>query len=148
MIPLNVTHTAIVSTEVHCALLDPNTAIVSPEGGSAGKLPAASTPLRHTLSTLISFFASAYKAVFGFEKGPPLHDALTIFYLSNPEAFKCIRYRVDIELRGDHSVGQTVVDVWNYQSSHEGWGVGGKNCIVAEAMDVSPKTYVYLGYRF
>lgn len=46
----------------------------------------AATTLRHTLSTNLSFFADAYKRKYGMP-GPPLHDALTIAYISNPELF-------------------------------------------------------------
>ena len=68
--------------------------------------------------------------------GPPLHDALTIIYVSRPEIFACKRYRVDIELHGTHCAGETVVDVWNYRSCDDSWGANGKNCIIAEYVDV------------
>jgi len=99
-------------------------------------LPAAATNLRHTLSTLISYFASTYKTTFGFDDGPPLHDALTIAYVSEPSLFKSIRKRVDIELAGTHTVGETVVDIWDYQQCDDTWGPGGKNCMVAQTVDV------------
>jgi uridine nucleosidase len=89
------------------------------------------------LSTLIIFFSETYKSTFGFNDGPPLHDALTIAYVAHPEMFTCRRYRVDVELQGLHTSGETVVDVWGYRSCDDTWGVGGKNCIVAEAVDVS-----------
>jgi len=68
-----------------------------------------------------------------------MHDPLTIAYLSRPDIFKVNRYRVDVELAGTHTVGETVVDMWNYQglSDDDNWGVGGKNCLVAESVDVS-----------
>jgi len=44
---------------------------------------------------------------------------------------------VDVELSGTHSLGQTVVDVWNYSGANEDlWGPEGKNCLVAESLDV------------
>ena len=46
----------------------------------------AATTLRRTLSTNLSFFAEAYKRKYGMP-GPPLHDALTVAYISNPELF-------------------------------------------------------------
>jgi len=97
--------------------------------------------LRYTLSTLITFFADTYKHTFGFNSGPPLHDALTIAYIAHPEFFTCRRYRVDVELSGAHSLGQTVVDIWNYSGATEDrWGPEGKNCLVAESLDV-PKFF-------
>jgi len=133
MIPLNASHTAIVTRELHSRLLDPTV-------GSNLKLdealPKPLTPLRHTLSTLISFFAAAYKSTFGFNTGPPLHDALTIAYVSKPEVFNTTRHRVDIELSGTHTTGETVVDVWKYRPCDDTWGRDGRNCLVAESLDV------------
>lgn len=131
MIPINVTHTAIVDKHIQAKLLDPKADI------RAKTFPRAMTNVRHTLSTVINFFAASYKSTFGFEDGPPLHDALTIAYISNPALFKTTRYRVDVELSGAHSTGETVVDVWNYSgSSLSTWGPSGKNCLVAESVDV------------
>lgn len=130
MIPINVTHTAIVTHEIHSKIL----------GGSTYNgfsVPPPISNLRYTLSTLITFFADTYKHTFGFNNGPPLHDALTIAYIAHPEFFACRRYRVDVELSGTHSLGQTVVDVWNYSGAKEDrWGSEGMNCLVAESLDV------------
>ncbi|KAI0638419.1 nucleoside hydrolase, partial [Trametes polyzona] len=132
MIPLNVTHTAIVTHAVHSELLNPQHPI-SPDGTA---LPASASPLRYMLSTLINFFTESYKSTFGFMDGPPLHDALTIAYVAAPELFACRRFRVDVELSGTHTVGETVVDVWNYRSCDDSWGRNGRNCNVAEKLDV------------
>jgi uridine nucleosidase len=61
---------------------------------------------------------------------------LTIGYVSRPELFKSVRYRVDVELAGTHSLGETVVDIWNYRPCDETWGSGGKNCLVVQSVDV------------
>ncbi|KAI9068471.1 nucleoside hydrolase, partial [Trametes sanguinea] len=140
MIPLNVTHTAIVTPAIHHRLLNPNLP-PSPDG----RLPPAATPLRHMLSTLINFFTESYKSTFGFMDGPPLHDALTIAYVAAPELFTCRRFRVDVELSGTHTVGETVVDVWNYRSCDDSWGRHGKNCLVAERLDVEGFFEFFLG---
>ena len=132
MIPLNVTHTAIVTKRIHSQLLS-STFVPESEDHV---LPVPSTQLRHTLSTLIGFFAASYKSTFGFDDGPPLHDALTVAYVSNPDLFKTARHRVDIELTGTHSVGQTVVDIWKYRTCDDTWGRNGRNCLVAESLDV------------
>ncbi|KAI0722690.1 nucleoside hydrolase [Earliella scabrosa] len=132
MIPLNVTHTAIVTRSILTTLLSPT----SPSAPIGGPLPPAATPLRHMLSTLIGFFAESYRSTFGFVDGPPLHDALTLAYVSQPELFACRRFRVDVELSGTHTAGETVVDVWNYRSCDDSWGRDGKNCLVAEKLDV------------
>lgn len=134
MIPLNVTHQAIFTNHVHLHLLAPQSDPKSRE------LPEPITPLRHTLSTTLLFFAETYKSTFGFDQGPPLHDALTIAYIVHPELFRCKRYHVDVELSGTHTAGATVVDVWNYRNCDDSWGPQGKNCLVAEDVDVSDNT--------
>ncbi|KIY46604.1 Inosine/uridine-preferring nucleoside hydrolase [Fistulina hepatica ATCC 64428] len=138
MIPINVTHMAIVTRDVHRRLLAPQS---SPD---AAELPAPMTPLRHTLSTLVQFFAESYKSTFGFINGPPLHDALTVAYVSRPDLFKTKRYHVDVELTGIHTIGETVVDLWNYRETDDTWGVKGKNCLVAEDLDVSQFFDIFL----
>jgi uridine nucleosidase len=141
MIPLNVTHTCIFNSDIHRRLAFGPT-YQPPADADSHSLPTsvqAITPLRHTLSTLILFFADTYRSTFGFEEGPPLHDPLTVAYLSRPDLFKVQRYRVDVELSGTHTVGETVVDSWNYRglSDDDKWGVDGKNCLVAQSVDVS-----------
>lgn len=131
MIPINVTHTAIVTHDIHSK-------IVAGSTYNGFSVPAPISNLRYTLSTLITFFADSYKHTFGFNAGPPLHDALTIAYIAHPEYFACRRYHVDVELSGTHSLGQTVVDIWNYSGAKEDrWGPEGKNCLVAESLDVT-----------
>jgi uridine nucleosidase len=120
--PINVTHTAIVTSEVQTRLRSTN--------------PSSGRGLRHTLLTLINFFADSYKSTFGFVHGPPLHDALTIAFVSRPDLFSCQRYRVDVELSGTHTSGETVVDVWDYRHCDDSWGPLGKNCLVAQSVDV------------
>lgn len=132
MIPINVTHTAIITKSIQAQLLAPGSA--PPENE---ELPPASSNLRNTLSTLITFFGDAYKSTFGFNEGPPLHDALTIGYVTNPELFKTTRYRVDVELSGKHCMGETVVDIWQYRNCDDSWGPNGRNCLVAQSLDVS-----------
>ncbi|KAH8830258.1 uridine nucleosidase [Flagelloscypha sp. PMI_526] len=131
MVPLNVTHTAIVTHDIHLRILGHQNV-----HNADTTLPAATSPIRHTLSTAINFFADSYKSTFGFNDGPPLHDALTIAYVSRPSLFTGKRYRVDVELTGEHSLGETVVDVWNYRTTDDSWGPNGKNCFVTEKLDV------------
>ncbi|KAG6335889.1 hypothetical protein ID866_3198 [Astraeus odoratus] len=139
MVPLNVTHTAIATQAVHSQLCAPAAQVAS-EGNVT-----ASSDLRLMLSSLITFFAHKYKAVFGFDDGPPLHDALTIAYVSIPHLFKSKRYRVDIELHGQHTTGETVVDLWDYQQCDDTWGTTGKNCLVLESLEVEQFFDVFLG---
>jgi len=122
MLPLNVTHTAIATSTILERLLPPS---------------AVKQGVRYTLATLITFFAASYKSTFGFEDGPPLHDALTIAYVARPHLFEGKRFRVDVELHGAHTSGETVVDVWDYQRCDDSWGAGGKNVFVTQSVDVN-----------
>jgi len=135
MIPINVTHTAIVTSDIHSRLRSPH--LPCPDG----MLACPSTNLRSTLSSLVSFFAGSYKSTFGFDQGPPLHDALTIAYVSQPELFKARRFRVDVELQGKYTSGETVVDIWHYTTCDDSWGSTGKNCLVTEEVQVRALTY-------
>lgn len=128
MIPINVTHQVIYTEEIHDRL-------ISAEGSTPGATKAC-TPLRRLLSCLLTYFSETYKSTFGFNDGPPLHDPLTIAYILHPEYFACKRYRVDVERSGVFSTGATIVDIWNYRSCDESWGHTGKNCLVAETVDV------------
>ncbi len=118
MVPLNITHTNLFSPADNTTLLSAATPgpagipSVEPSPHSTG----ARTQLRHTLSTLLNFFASTYAAVFGFCDGPPVHDPLCVAWLSHPELFKGKRYRVDVELVGKETAGTTVVDLWEVGS--------------------------------
>lgn len=130
MIPLNVTHKTIVTDSLHANLINPTPMTHGTQSG------VTSSRLRHTLSTLISFFRETYKSTFDFSDGPPLHDALTIAYVSRPDLFTSRRYRVDIELSGVHTTGQTVADVWGYLKGDDTWGRTGKNCEVVTNLNV------------
>lgn len=134
MIPINVTHNAIATNAILTRLLPPS---------------AAQNGVRHTISTIITYFAATYESTFGFTAGPPLHDALTIAYVAHPELFKLERFRVDVELAGKFTSGETVVDVWDYGRCDESWGVGGKNCFVGQSVNVTsvlnrPETFLIL----
>lgn len=116
---------------------------------------SALTPLRHTLSTLLNFFARAYAEVFGFDAGPPVHDALCMAFVAHPEMFKGTRHRVDVELAGQYTAGTTSVDLWGYRnagltamhnpSSRASWGREGKNVWVCEQVDVSARARILHG---
>lgn len=71
-----------------------------------------------------------------FNDGRPLHDALTIAYVAHLELFRLTRHRVDIELTGTHSIGETIVDIWKYRPCDDTWGRNGRNCNVVDYMDV------------
>ncbi|BGP52477.1 hypothetical protein JCM8202_000124 [Rhodotorula sphaerocarpa] len=156
MAPLNITHKAIFRSHDNETLLrggrTPNAdtlvhatpdALAQSSSSSSG----AHTPLRHSLHTLLNFFADTYREIFSFNDGPPVHDALCIAYLARPEIFEGTRYRVDVELEGTYTQGTTVVDLYDYRKeelvefkkdpeSRKSWGKRGKNAVMLEELDV------------
>ena len=130
MLPINVTHTAIVNQGIHARLCSPH------QRDHTLTLPGSG--LRKMLSSLVTYFGDTYRDVFGFDDGPPLHDALTIAYVSNPAIFQGRRLHVDVETRGEHTMGVTIVDTGNYRTYDDTWGPNGKNCVVLESLEVSP----------
>ena len=59
---------------------------------------------------LLGFFAGTYKRVFDFHS-PPLHDPCTVALVIDPTLFVTKPMHVDIELRGEFTIGRTVCDV-------------------------------------
>jgi uridine nucleosidase len=117
MMPINVSNTVSVTQSTHSRILSSHN-----ESAGAGQ----PSKLRHTLSTLAAHFI-----------GGVLHDPLTVAYISCPSLFTSSRYRVDVELSGTHTSGETVVDTWNRRSYDDSWGLGGKNCLVANSVNVT-----------
>ena len=128
-IPLNVTHQMLFHADAQRHLLDPLADASASD--PAAPMPAPATPLRYTLSTLMTFFANTYRDVFGFQDGPPIHDALVVAYLAHPELFSSVKCRVDVELGGEHSKGAYIVDVYNRKPGQV------LNAEMARALDVS-----------
>lgn len=111
MIPLEVTHTALVSPQILRRI--------------QARGPNAFLDL---IAELLVFFSRTYEEVFNFSD-PPLHDPCAVAFVIAPHIFKCERFRVDIETCSPLSSGQTVVDVW-HQSRREA------NATVCTSMDV------------
>ncbi|WP_189013119.1 nucleoside hydrolase [Paenibacillus marchantiophytorum] len=92
MMGLDLTHQAIVTDEIHQRILD------------------VDNNVSHFVHELLGFFAHTYKEVFGFA-GAPIHDACCVAYCIDPTAFGTKKLRVDIETKGEHTYGMTVVDL-------------------------------------
>eukprot|EP00193_Tetraselmis_chui_P000890 CAMPEP_0177759946 /NCGR_PEP_ID=MMETSP0491_2-20121128/5002_1 /TAXON_ID=63592 /ORGANISM="Tetraselmis chuii, Strain PLY429" /LENGTH=191 /DNA_ID=CAMNT_0019275807 /DNA_START=62 /DNA_END=637 /DNA_ORIENTATION=- len=93
MIPIEVTHTA---------LVEPNVLT---------RIQSRDTPFCSTICRLLLFFRDTYRDVFQFED-PPLHDPCAVAYCIRPDLFTVKRMRVDIETKSELSPGQTVCDIW------------------------------------
>lgn len=109
--PLEVTHTAIATEAIFNRLEE-------------------SRPFQNLARGLLSFFASTYQDVFGFNNGPPVHDPTCVAYVLDPTLFETNLMRVDVETSSELTRGCTVCDVWGYSELP-------KNCHVAIKMDVS-----------
>ena len=100
MIPLEVTHTLLVTPQV------------------LSKISEIKTKFSETIIDLLLFFKKTYQEVFGFID-PPLHDPATIAFIINPKLFYHRLMRVDVELHSSLSCGQTVCDIYNMSKKHK-----------------------------
>jgi len=92
-IPLEVTHTVLVTEEIQNTLTSWN------------------TPFSLLFCSLLRFFEETYSKVFNFQH-PPLHDPVAVAYVINPEIFKTDFVHVDIETQSSFSSGQTICDLF------------------------------------
>ena len=75
------------------------------------KMQELSSPIVSKMGLLLEFFHQTYYHIFKIE-GAPLHDPCTIAYLIEPEIFEYQNYFCQVELKGELTYGQTVVDYW------------------------------------
>ena len=92
-VPLNVTHTALVTPEI------------------IERIAEMKTPFADLVVDLMMFFAETYKDVFEFDC-PPLHDPLAVAYVICPELFKTKLMNVEIETNSSFCDGCTVCDYY------------------------------------
>ena len=59
---------------------------------------------------LFGFFRESYKEAQGFDD-PPVHDPCTVAYLIDPSIVQTKKMPIDVELRGELTVGMTVADL-------------------------------------
>ena len=95
MCGLNVTHQALVTPDV------------------VARLEALGGDLGSVCVELMTFFASTYKKLWGFE-APPLHDPVAVARVLDPTLVECVDAHVAIEVSGEHTRGATVVDLHGY----------------------------------
>jgi inosine-uridine nucleoside N-ribohydrolase len=125
MVPLEITHTALVTPEVRRRIARGLHYKASP-GRSNTRTPPTEDPVaedskpttrfREICVSLLMFFGDTYTKVFGFEY-PPLHDPCAVFFAIHPEKCKTRKMRIDVECSGSLTAGTTVVD-W-YRRSPE-----------------------------
>ena len=72
---------------------------------------ALGTPVGHAVAGWTDFFERFDMAKYGSE-GAPLHDPCTVAYLLQPDLFSGRHINVEIETRGEFTLGMTVADWW------------------------------------
>jgi purine nucleosidase/pyrimidine-specific ribonucleoside hydrolase len=92
MIGLNVTHQALATTEI------------------IAEFRGLGTRLGVVCAELMTYFASTYHRVFGFEH-PPVHDPIAVAAVITPAILRTVAAPVAVELAGTHTRGATVVDL-------------------------------------
>lgn len=102
IIPLDLTHQFLATTEVQQSLLYGWT------GGKNGKKPSQ---VRKLFVEILTFFAKTYADVFGLTAGPPLHDPLAIAAAFMPALFNDNdgeRFHIEVISDGDHGASEHV----------------------------------------
>ena len=72
---------------------------------------ALGTPVGHAVASWTDFFERFDMAKYGSE-GAPLHDPCVIAYLLEPDLFTGRHVNVEIEAKGELTLGMTVADWW------------------------------------
>jgi inosine-uridine nucleoside N-ribohydrolase len=93
MVPLEVTHQALVTPEV------------------LQRLRVSERRVACFAADLLVFFAETYLRVFGFVH-PPLHDPCAVTVVIDPTMLHTHRMRVEIETKGEWTTGRTVCDIY------------------------------------
>ena len=91
-------------------------ALCTPE--AQAKIAAVGPPLAAFASGLMDFFRKAYQNNQDFID-PPVHDPCTIAYLIDHSVVKTRRCPLDVEIKGDLTLGMTVADLRGPEPSAE-----------------------------
>ena len=90
-----------------------------------GQLPSV-------LADLLAFYSKSYISHHVNMTGAAVHDPCAVLALTHPQLFTIAPHRVDIELRGEHTRGMTMIDRRQYKSPTA------PNCDVVWDVDASP----------
>lgn len=82
-------------------------ALVLPD--DVARLRALDSPVGQTFADLIGFFAAHHKRRYGWD-GPPIHDAVAVAWLLEPDLVTSRPLRIDVETGGELTRGRTVAD--------------------------------------
>jgi pyrimidine-specific ribonucleoside hydrolase len=73
------------------------------------RLEGLGTRAGRVFADLMRFFAIHHRDRYGWD-GPPIHDAVAVAWLAEPELVRSSELRIDIETAGVHTRGRTVAD--------------------------------------
>ncbi|WP_167136865.1 nucleoside hydrolase [Diaminobutyricimonas sp. TR449] len=73
------------------------------------RVDAVGTAPARFVGELLDFFGHTYRDAQGFEY-PPVHDPCAVAYVIDPSVLHVIKAPLDVELRGEHTLGMTVAD--------------------------------------
>jgi len=119
MMGLDVTHQALATKQV------------------SEQMASIGNPVGDFIVELLQFFRKTYLDVFGFDD-PPVHDVCCVAYLIDPSIFTTKLLRVDVETKGEHSYGMTLIDFH---------GVTGKEPNVNVALQLEQDAFWNLLYQ-
>lgn len=111
MVPLEITHTALVTQNVLARIESPKTQFTK------------------IMSSMLKFYRNSLQTFMSL-KDPPLHDPCAVAFLIDPSLFEYRLMRVDMETHSPLTSGQTICDIYSYYSSKK------KNVNVCLTMNV------------
>ena len=94
MVPLEVTHQALATDEI------------------MARLRGSGRQVANFAADLLVFFADTYRQIFGFA-APPVHDPCAVAAVIVPDIIRGHMMNVEIETRGEWTMGRTVCDVYH-----------------------------------
>ncbi|MCB5165359.1 nucleoside hydrolase [Streptomyces bambusae] len=94
-----------------CGLNVTHQALATP--GVLARFAALDSELGRICHALMTFFASTYRELWGFES-PPVHDPVAVARVLDPKIVRCVDANVVVELHGEYTRGATVVDPHGY----------------------------------
>lgn len=74
------------------------------------RIRALANPAATLAADLLSFYGQAYAEAFFGRTESPLHDPCAVLAVTHPELLRTEPRHVEVELRGEHTRGMTVVD--------------------------------------
>ncbi|BFZ56660.1 Uridine nucleosidase 1 [Savitreella phatthalungensis] len=108
LMPLELTHQVILSPSIEKQFSD----VCLAQLRQSGKVDVSESKFAWMWVELGTFFGKAYRDVFGFPDGGPVHDPTTVAYALCPQMFEETNLYVEVDCREGPTRGRTIVDEW------------------------------------